>query len=326
MNYQSWIKTVMTAGLVLAVVGCSDPFKRNSDPMKNFEELQNDVPPSQYKSSDQKFDGVLYDLQIDGKNDYATLEFYEGKEQSYQVQPQVFIPDLRVSLKDNNFPAGATLKANGKGGWVLKWTPALGTIPPGSQRQTFNGQIEFVLDKDSSRRASAHFDIERRNRIKNVTFSVNFANAQPKIEVGFNRKEVKIGEVYDFTVTVLDPNSSKERRPDVQVTFDRSNFTAEAKTFPASSAVYPNPDKREQFLGHGKWVFHFLFDTTTLPARYLKETVLKKYEGGEFAIYAINPSTKLESIRVPRRMKVLATEAQVTALGKTQAVTQGQKE
>lgn len=187
--------------------------------------------------------------------------------------------------------------------WVLKWTPAKELIPKGLSHQEFKIQIEFVLDQNSSARARELFSADKRNRVKRLTLKVNFPESQPQVRiVGLDKNEYKRGDVVPFTVEVTDINSSKTRKPDVMVTYDKANVTNEAKSFPATMAVIIDPRKPDRFVGANKWVFHYFFDTTTIPAAYFDPKA--GFEAGEFIVYAVNTSSKLDSTRILKRIKV----------------------
>ncbi len=300
------IKNMILGAAALLIVGCDNPLNRSANPMKDYQELSDDVPPHQYVSNEQKFDGVLFDLQVDGQSGNSQMEFYEGSEQTYLLNARVFVPGLRTTLVHAGLPKGATLKLvdRAKGVWALKWAPSKGTIPPGSQRQSFPIKIGFEIDPRSSVRSRQVFDLDRRNRVKEFVLNVNFSDALPTIKVTGMKSEIKYGEVLPLVVQVTDKNSSEVRRPEVVAIFDRANLTAEARTFPASSAVIVDTVRVDKYKGNGVWEFYFLFDSTTIPSKYLTG---KGYEGGEFVMVAINPSTR-QTVREVKRFKLRVEE------------------
>lgn len=308
MKNQTWIKTVMTTGLALLVVGCGDPFKRHSDPMTEYEELRDDIPRAQYKVNNQNFDGVLFDLQFLGQADGSQLNFYEGTSTSYNLQARVFISGVSYTLIPHNFPKGVSLQkvANESDIWVLKWTPETNTIPSGLTNKTFEAQIEFALDQNTTARARESFNLDRRNRVKTVTLSVNFSSSQPVLTVtGLDSNKVlKFGDVVPLTIEVVDPNSNAQRKPRVIAEFDIENQSAEARTFPANNTIIHDNKKKDKFAGNGKWIIYRLLDTTLIPKEYLDARA--KYEAGEFTISAIN-TAKLEATQL-KRFKVQAKE------------------
>lgn len=305
MKTTQWLKGTGVILMALQMVACGDPFNRTSDPLTNYPDLKQDVPPSQYKAPDQEFDGVLFDIQVEGRDGSRQLDFYEGKSTSYTIKSRVFVPGASYSLKAHGLPAGASFTdgKTGDGTWTLTWTPGIGTIPNGISRQTFDLKIELVLESNSTARAQEVFRSERRNRLKGFALTVNFPESQPSLSIkGLDKKEFKRGEVIPVRIEVKDANSSKERRPDLVVTFDRSNQTNEAKTYPLTMALIPDPAKADQYVGKGTWVFHYYFDTTTIPEKYIDANA--KYDSGEVVVYAINPSTRLDSNREMKRIKV----------------------
>lgn len=299
-RFNSIVKLIGFGALALGLTAC----ERNADPTRDYPELANDVPAVQRAANEQTFDGVLFDLRIQDHEDSNVLDFYEGKEGSYVLLARSFLPGANFTLRATEMPKGASLiPSSTRDTWVIKWTPAKELIPKGLSSQEFKIQVEFALDQNSSARARELFNADRRNRIKRLTLKVNFPESQPQVRIiGLDKNEYKRGDVVPFTVEVTDINSSKTRRPDVIVTYDKANVTNEAKSFPATMAVIIDPRRPDQFVGANKWVFHYYFDTTTIPAAYFEPKA--GFEAGEFIIYAVNSSSKLDSTRILKRIKI----------------------
>lgn len=306
MKHLTWTKLLPTLGLALLVVGCSDPFQRNADPTKDYESLKTDIPRSQYKESAQDFDGVLIDIQVEGSKT-GVLNFFEGQETSYKLVSRVQIPGAAYQLKAINLPAGASLVdgQSGDGVWLLKWKPALNTIPTGIQNQSYELQVEVVLDQNTSARAREAFDLDRRNKVKTFSMVVSFPNTQPVLKfsgLDFN-KELKVGEVIPLTIEVTDPASSKDRKPYLIIDFSSENQTAESRRFNAKNLVIDDA-KRKDVYANGKWTLYRLLDTSMISKQALDPR--SRYEGGEFLISALNMTTKLDSAVQMIRFKVKA--------------------
>jgi hypothetical protein len=300
----SKFKTILflaTGLLLLTGAGC----ERKSNPVEEYD-LGNDVPANQVKATSQSFDGVVFDMQVEGRKDGSRdLDFYEGKSGSYKIKARCLIPGTEWSLKKHNFPPGADLVQTGEAGvWLVRWTPAKDIIPKDMSEHSFDVQVEFVIGQNTTARAREFFASDKRNRVRDFTLKVSYPESQPTISiVGLDKSEIKRGEVVPFTVEVVDPASSAKRRPDLVVTKDASSQTNEAKAFPLPSAVIYNPDKADQFAGNGKWVFHLYFDTTMVPAQYFEKKA--RFEAVEFVIYAINTSSNKTSVRKMKRLKIV---------------------
>lgn len=287
--------------MVMNLIGCGDPFNRNSDPLRNHQALKTDVKPSDSKPSDQNYDGVIFDMTVLNRLDGYNLEFYEGKDTQYTLVPNVSIPGVKYSLvPSGEFPKEAKLINNNDGTWKITWAPRVGTIPSGELKKSFPINIEIKIDAATAR-AQELLAKDNRNRIKEFSLNVNFADAQPTLKVtGLERTEYKAKEVIHFKVEVADPSSFEGRLPEVFITSNYNDRTQEAKAYSAAGAVYPDYSKKRQY-SKQITTFHYILDLTMIPAKYLDPK--SNFEAGEFVILAYNPSSKLDA-RETKRIKV----------------------
>ena len=168
----------------LTLVGCGghDPFMRKADPLTDFQDLRADVAPANFKPADQNFDGLLFDIRIDGLTDGQTqLNFFEGKSTSFRIKSRVFIPEVNYSLTAHGLPAGSSFTAvkEEAGVYLLSWNPPRGTIPSGLDSKRIEAQIEFRVEANTSARAKEILANDKRNRLKPITINVAFAQTQP---------------------------------------------------------------------------------------------------------------------------------------------------
>lgn len=288
------ISDLLIIGSILtASVGCQNPLQRESDPMKEYPNLKTDVIPQEYVADQQKFDGLLFQLDVAGQGDNRTLHFYEGRESSYTIQARVFIDGLKFKLVATGFPENIQPQpTQDPSVWTIKWRPPVGTIPKGSSfLLNKDAKIEFALAEGSTRKAQDDFNLDKRNKSKSFYIYTNFSDVQPRIKVsGFqNGKTLNFGEFVPLVIEVIDPNSSKERKPELVASYDFANQTAESKTFPANNAVIFDDKRPDEFKGNGTWVFYRILDTTMIPAKY--RNAGQNFDSGEFTLYAFNSST-----------------------------------
>lgn len=300
----------LTLGLIasLSLVGC----QRKSDPIEDYPNLRNDVAPKNYKSIDQSYDGVFFDIQVENRDGYRQLEFVEGRDVSYRILARTMIPGAQFSLKATGLPKGATLTAinDGEFNYLLKWRPEIGTVMGTTSRKSFDIQIEFILSQNSTGAARDLFLKDNRNRINGFTLTVNLPDVQPVLKIKGLKPEYKYGEFVPVQIEVTDPTSTKERMPEIQKSFDRANVSEEAKSYDISAAFYE--DKRTpEFQGHGRWVFYYTFDTTMVKRELLSGKT--KYEGGATVFYAFNRATRIPSIRIPVSVKISDDQTQKPA-------------
>lgn len=310
-------KLNLTKSLVLVAAlslgACGKSLKRQSDPLGDFPELRQDVPKSQYKPSDQNYVGPMFALAVEGRDDSALLlDFEQGRSTTHKLVLRSLVEGASFKLAARNLPQGATLKPNGE----LKWTPPAGTIPQGASRQTVTAEVEVTLDHNTNARVRDMFEANSINRIRKITLQVFFAQVQPKVSkvIGLDKGEYALGEVIRFRVEVTDPESNKDKKPKVYPGYEAELYTAEAPRFSLLPAILVDYDKKDQFMGNGRWAFHFILDTTIIE-KYVKNLATFT-GGGEFVMYAFNSESSLAAPVYPVRLKFSKREVVTPAAPK----------
>ena len=116
--------------VAMLIVGCN---QNGANPLRDYNVGQKTLSPSADQAKPEPVKrGPLFQVQVAGANDKNFATFIEGKENSVtfnvdvkekQVQDFVLVPV--------NVPTGASLAKSADGSWLLKWTPAKGTVPSG---------------------------------------------------------------------------------------------------------------------------------------------------------------------------------------------------
>ena len=121
----------LTAITATALVGCGSG---KTNPVEQYSDLQTvpkyDGPKARIQSYK---DSALLNINVNGGKN---LNFVEGQESTYLIQPISRIKGTAFKLVANNLPAGAQLVAVGDGTYKLTWLPAVGTLAPQEQNQS----------------------------------------------------------------------------------------------------------------------------------------------------------------------------------------------
>ncbi len=288
----------------LVAVACD----RQSDPMKDYPELARDVPVAQAKENDQTFDGLLFDIRVQGKRgNISELQFEEGKETTYTVLVRGFMKGLDYKLVPHDFPKdGPRLESTSrKDTYLIKWAPAKGAIPKGLTSQSVEVKLEFAIDSNSSAAARVAFERDKRDRLTNYTLTVSLPDSEPTIKVvGLDKTEYKKYDVVDFTVEVTDVNASKARQPRVSIDAVR-NESNEVKTYPLVALFDHAKGARFE---NNKWIFPFKLDTSFVKEEYIRPN--SGYATGEFLVYVVNPASRKDA-ELKKRIKVVPPQGAV---------------
>lgn len=200
---------------IWALAACSgeSPTQRESNPLKKYNGIENDIPQSQRdrihfpKPPKVENDGPVigcpnaYTMTIMSSDGDAgrTLQFLVGQSKIYRVSVQSDYPDLKLGLA--NKPNGMQLKKSGDKTWDLEFRPA-------PSQGNLGQDVEILVDVPHDRCVKGSLG-------EKIFVVVNVNSQQPIISVtGLDRSRMyQPDDKIPFDVTVKDPTLAASEQP-----------------------------------------------------------------------------------------------------------------
>ncbi|MCB0365754.1 MAG: hypothetical protein H6624_01970 [Bdellovibrionaceae bacterium] len=262
---------IFTVLLTMGLVACNghDPSRRNSDPLKEYPDLKTYIPPAevpaqvtpQEQPRTQVFKSQLFDVRLDQESTTSmVLHFVAGERTRHVIKVRTFVDGVKASLKTEGLPNGAhfTEAPDQPGTWILEWAPPFDLVGP--RMSTWEGQfqIEYVIAAGTPAPQAELFKGEEKKM--NVAVLVARSSRQPILTVNLPKGPFPETQPVLFTVDVMDPVGGTKQAPDVFITWEPENQTAEKKLFPGHQGVVRDPNKLKPVAQQdGSWRFFYVY-------------------------------------------------------------------
>lgn len=265
----SWTCLVIAGAMMLTACNGQNPFKRQSDPAKDYPTVTN---PENVRAYDpNKKDEVVKDpdntqktcqkpfrvTYLTSSGDIApdTLHFLESKLTRYEIEV-INDYDDEAKIEVLNLPDGAEfveLKRPSKNvvNYQLSWNPRLGS---NETEKMFDMKLSFKSVNFSTKCPNAIAPIEK-------DLFVQVTQDRPIVTVSnVPSSAIEIGKKVTLSVDIEDPASNESNPPLIQlVEFDPSSSTGEKVRLDGSNAVIC--PKAPKSIGPRKWRMNCRFDT-----------------------------------------------------------------
>lgn len=292
------VSSLALAAFTLATSACSknsSPFNWQKDPTGKYKDLSGYVPPHTNPDLGQDLSlcPLAYSFRIEDQQQRHPLEFEAGAQKSYKLFIKTAPNVGSYSLNVQNFPANATLKRNSLNEWTITWTPPINLIPTYAGYWMQDASVIINAPAASATCSSSAMT-------QSLTFLVGRANAKPSISSTFNENTVfNSTDKVKFDVTVVDPAATDALIPELNITFDASNLTAEQETLRADDAVQCGGGQK---IKEQTWKYSCTFDAST---------VAKKKDGqdggiiqSKFNMFAVSSVNKFQSADLAQIVRI----------------------
>lgn len=263
------VTMTLVAGLT---TGCSDPFKRTSNPVEDYkgvlDESQKYDPykaPVKVVNPDntQKVCMGAFDVSIVGDRAASLMVFTEDVSASYKIVVRSYLgDDFQITAADTDMPKGASLKQvdNAKNitdknikTYEFAWQPKK------SNSETARFEILALRYSSSYYKANCGTtDVRER-----LTLAVLTTAEGVLVNAILPPTKITWGESFDFTIEVNDPASNATSAPTIAVGFNSSITNAELapekQILNASKSV--TCAKQARLKEGTTWIFDCKFDT-----------------------------------------------------------------
>lgn len=202
------------------------------------------------------------------------MSFNEGQASVYKIRARVLIPDVQVVLTASGLPTGATLTSSTteKDLYLLKWTPALYTIPQNSYMKVFTAKlVAQVANPEVNADAQKLKGLIREQEVSLFLFHNQELPSDLKVS-GLPTEVLEGSDPIPFTVTAKVPGMDDKSpiKPSRVVSYDRVSYTAGHNFLEhdGSRYIYADPNKKEpEYIGDSQWRFSMLFDAKNIPVQ-----------------------------------------------------------
>lgn len=273
-------KLAIAAAAALVIVGCqgSDPLKRESNPIKNYQTIaDNAVPLHDQKQRTQAYASDLYVIDVnDNGKTTMVFNFAEGVSKTYNLNVRMLVEKVtfvaKLELQKEAEGKGISWNPNG----TLSWNPPAKTIPPTESSVTYKGKVVLVpsTNDPQAKKLLANKDLST-----NIEIKVSRQEATPTIKAveGISEKSVYQNAV-PLRIVVSDPAMGDVRDPMVRFVEPVGKLTAEQK----------DPKKKEHVqvistkaffqttstkLGSGTWAVNYSFEPSIFELECQKNNV-----------------------------------------------------
>ena len=274
----------LTAITATALVGCGSG---KTNPVEQYSDLQTvpkyDGPKARIQSYK---DSALLNINVNGGKN---LNFVEGQESTYLIQPISRIKGTAFKLVANNLPAGAQLVAVGDGTYKLTWLPAVGTLAPQEQNRDFSAEIAIEVQATNDPAADQQLrdiavprDIEMRLSKTGDQPTVEKCELVAGVSCAKGGFEITEGDSIAFSLIVKDHGSYEGYSPRLALQDDNS-VNKEIPRVAASRMVILN--KGPEVLGQGAFRFSGRLDTRGIEFPANAKSVVAR-----FVAFVVSPS------------------------------------
>ena len=292
------LKLTLSIFLVAALVGCNgnDPGNRESDPLKKHPDLKNYIPPSevpaevvpQEQPRTQMFKSQLFDIRADQEIQSAAIfHFVAGERKRHTLKVRTFVDGVKSTLKPSGLPKGAHLTEapDEPGTWILEWAPAFDLVGPHMSTWKGNFQLEYVVQPGTPAPQAELFKGEE--KAISIGLLVARSSQQPKIlDVSLKLGPYSEGQEIPFHVDVIDPVGGTKQAPDLFITWEPENQTAEKKLFPGNNGVVRDPKNLKPVArGDGSWRFFYVYKTWVVAEEARRQGATEQVDA-EFLVIA----------------------------------------
>jgi hypothetical protein len=196
---------IILAGVAATLAACGNPIDRESNPVKNYDQIKKDIPIQQYEQEKQVYCGNSYLTTIrtlnetGGEVDTGTnLSFLVGEPKSYRIYVQ---DNQQLNLTLGSAPEGMELTKISNIRWDLHWQP----------KASDGGATDKVRVL-----ATAVGKTCQSTDINDLTVTVNTGSLQPTIAItGIDaNKTYGSSDRISFMVNVTDPSLTTTSTPD----------------------------------------------------------------------------------------------------------------
>lgn len=203
----------------------------------------------------------------------SEMAFNEGQNAAYKVRARVLVPGLKVRLKAQGLPEGATLSPakNEQDLYYINWTPALYTISANAEMKAYNVKLMAEIYSEDKSKDLTH--LQGLAMTKEISLFL-FKNQELPTELKVNDLPIEIteGQIVPFTVTVKVPglDDKSPLKPRLVISFDGVSYTAGNNFLErdGSRHVVADPQHKSlEYLGDSKWKYSVLFDTKNISVQ-----------------------------------------------------------
>jgi hypothetical protein len=227
---------------VTLLVACGNPVNRESNPLKNYNDLRNDLPEQNIPKNRPQDEGPKqfcqkpYVMDITtpdstGKETEAnfSMSFLVDQEKIYHISLQS-LDSLKLSL--NEAPTGMKLTDQGSGKWELRWKPPM-------KEANIGQYMQIVADLPQSSCVQGTVG-------EPVFVTVNVNSLKPVVNViGFeDSKKFSLNDKFSFSVDIFDPTLASGATPATPLLlfpgtngFPETNPTTEIRYLRSDTAV-----------------------------------------------------------------------------------------
>lgn len=251
----------------------------------------------------------------------AQMTFNETQESVFKVRARVLIPGVEIKLVAQGLPQGAVLEASKseKDLYLIRWTPALYTVPSNANMRTFTAKlVAEIASVANDSNAQLLRGLVREKEINLFLFRTQESPSPVKVSGLTN--EVMEGTSTPFEVTVRVPgvDDKAAQKPRLTISYDGVSYTAGNNFLEqdGSRHIVADLNKKEPvYMGDFVWKFVLLFDTKNIPVQpqLAKDgTFLLNSDGTRvrFSVKALSPfglATPEHLVQLKIRLKPVAT-------------------
>lgn len=261
----SFNKCALLLAAVLGLSACQgqNPFKRSSNPVKNYPKVASSIEkgdgavpfgtPSPSEDNSRFACHSPFAISSNSPDGKTVFSFSEGSNLAYEIQIVNKLGDeFQASVanlpKDADFKLIRQLSKN-SAAYQLSWSPKSAT----AVRST---AVLTLSSKQMSERCKA-------NATETLNLIVEKTKDRPNIEISdLPQTDIKFGKEVKFSIEVSDSQATAQKTPSVSISFDAVDATVESEQLINGKDAVDcdkNPKQRS-----GKWVFTCSFNSAAL--------------------------------------------------------------